>query len=330
MSLCDSRLQQIQEKVLDVSVQLARSGRHEERLGNAQGANDLASQADSVERVARGSLDQASQELNRVAEETKRMERQQSDAAMAEEVHAPFARPETNSAQDKMNSAAQELATQSKQIEEQIGKMKGSKPPSPVAKSSSDENTSVLRDIKQAEARDMARMLDVLDRQLNSDPGSSETQPLDASASADNNPSKDSPTSEQKSSRNQASKQAGAEEDRNGARSALKDSVKSSAEKLAGSMGQERLAQRNANQSQKSSRNESQGKQSRASRPGSDLSQLEKAGEFTLPNMTRAPSRDWGKLRDQRSEDAVEGRRDEFDPEFSEAIKAYYKALGNR
>lgn len=28
--------------------------------------------------------------------------------------------------------------------------------------------------------------------------------------------------------------------------------------------------------------------------------------------------------------DAVEGRRDEFDPEFSEAIKAYYKALGRR
>ena len=322
--------QQIEEKVLDVSVQLARSGRHEERLGNAQGAKDFVGLAISVEQVARGTLAQASQELNRVVEETKQMERKQSDAAIAEDIHAPFVRPETNVAQDKMNSVAQELANQAKQIEEQIGKMKADGQPSPVAKSSSDENTSVLRDMKQAEARDMARTLDVLDRQLNSDPGSRETQPHDADASTDNNPSKDKPTSEQISSNNPTLKQPGAKDDRNGARSALQDSVKSSAEKLAGSMGQERLAQRTASQSQKGSRNESQGKQSRASRPGNDLSRLEKAGEFNLPGLTRVPNSDWGKLRNQRAEDAVEGRRDEFDPEFSEAIKAYYKALGNR
>ena len=45
--------------------------------------------------------------------------------------------------------------------------------------------------MKQAEARDMARMLDVLDRQLNSEPGNSEKQPNDASGSADNILSKD-------------------------------------------------------------------------------------------------------------------------------------------
>jgi len=322
--------QQVQEKVLDLSVQLARSGRHEERLGDAQGANDLASQASSVKEMARGSLDQITQELNRVAEATNRVERLQSDAAIAEEANALFARPETNIAQDKMNSAAQELAAQAKQIEERIREMKGIKPPSPVAKLSSDENTSLLRDMKQAEARDMARMLDVLDRQLNSHPSNSEAQSHEANKYADNNPSKDSPVSKQKSSSNQASKQAGAEESRNGARSALQDSVKSSSEKLAGSMSRERMAQRTANQSQRSSRNASQGKQSRASRPGGDLSGLEKGGEFNLPGLTRVPSHDWGKLRDQRAEDAVEGRRDEFDPEFSEAIKAYYKALGNR
>ncbi len=322
--------QQIQENVLDVSVQLARSGRHEERLGNAQGAKDFVGLAVSVEQVARGTLDQASRELHLVVEETKQMERKQSDAAIAEDIHAPFVRPETNVAQDKMNSVAQELSTQAKQIEEQIGEMQADRPPSPVAKSSSDENTSVLRDMKQAEARDMARTLDVLDRQLNLNPGSRETQPHDADASTDNNPSKNNPATEQKSSRNQASKQAGADEDRNGARSALKDSVKASAEKLAGSMSQEWIAQRTANQSQNGARKESQGKQSRASRPGNDLSRLEKAGEFNLPGLTRVPSGDWGKLRNQRAEDAVEGRRDEFDPEFSEAIKAYFKALGNR
>ena len=46
--------------------------------------------------------------------------------------------------------------------------------------------------------------------------------------------------------------------------------------------------------------------------------------------MTRLPNRDWGKLRDQRAEDAVEGRRDEYDPEYSKAIQSYFKAIGNQ
>ncbi len=40
--------------------------------------------------------------------------------------------------------------------------------------------------------------------------------------------------------------------------------------------------------------------------------------------------RDWEKLRDQRAENAVEVRRDDYDPEFSEAIRAYFQSLGNR
>ena len=58
------------------------------------------------------------------------------------------------------------------------------------------------------------------------------------------------------------------------------------------------------------------------------LSGLEKASDFSLPGMMRSTNREWGKLREQRVEDAIEGRRDEYDPEFNNAIQAYTKGLG--
>ena len=161
--------------------------------------------------------------------------------------------------------------------------MAGSKQQSPNANSSSDENKLALRDKNQSEARDMARLLDVLDRQLNSE-----------------------------------------------AQGAFEDSVKASAGKLASSMSQQRLEQRSASQSNENSRNESRRKRSQSSFPGGDLSSFESDGELILPGMTRLPNHDWGKLRNQRAEDAVEGRRDEYDPEFSRSIQAYFKAIGNQ
>ncbi len=278
--------QQIQEVVLDVSVQLARSGRHEKRLGNTQDAMALSSHSESIETVARGSLDQAKKELNRIAKKTKLIEQQHSDATNAEEAFVPFvpfARPVTDSAQYKLINAAQDLTDLSKRIEEQFVMMVGSKRQSPNASSSSDENKLALRDMNQSEARDMARLLDILDRQLNSE-----------------------------------------------AHGAFEDSVKASAEKLASAMSQQRLDQRSASQSNEDSRNESRRKRSQSSFPGSDLSSFENEGELILPGMTRFPNRDWGKLRNQGAEDAVEGRRDEYDPEFSQSIQVYFKAIGNQ
>jgi hypothetical protein len=97
-------------------------------------------------------------------------------------------------------------------------------------------------------------------------------------------------------------------------------------------MNQDRLNQRAAsNQTRSSSRNESsQGQsQSQANKQGRGMAGQE-PGAFVLPGRSKEPSRDWGNLREQRAEDTIEGRRDEYDPEFVEAIKAYFKAMGSR
>ncbi len=317
---------QVQEKVLDVANQLARSGRHEERLGNERAAKDLAGQAESVDEVARGSLIQAKEELNRASESAKRSEHQQYDSVKNEEVRGPFNRPDASSSQEKLNLAAQDLAAQAEQIEQQIGEMKGSQKASPITNASTDKDPPAKRDAKQAESRDMARMLDVLDRQLNSPPISNNNPAKGDSNSNDGLPSKGSEPSESQSS---SSKNNTGEEDRNGTRSDFKDSVKSSAEKLAGAMGQERISRRSASQTAKDSGKDSKGKTTRGNQLGQGPN-FDNGGEFVLPGVARGQYKDWGKLREQRAEDAVEGRRDDFDPEFSEAIQAYYKALGNR
>ena len=324
-----------QEKVLDVAKQLERSSRHEERLQNEQGAKKLAAQAESVANAGKESVNQAREQLSSNAKETEKSERDQSDAAKNDELKATFNRPESSAAQAGLNKSAQELAAQSNQIGQLLGEMKGSSQPNtpqdstPNARKQADADSgpSVLRELKQAQAREMARMLDVLDRQMNSGNNNS-----DQSAVTNNN--QEQPNSDgskpQVESNATGSKPEGSSEDRNGARSSFKDTVKSSAEKLSSSMGQERLAQRAESQSQSTSREQSRGSRPQGNKSRNSRVQNDKSADFRLPGASRTPGRDWGKLRDQRAEDAVEGQRDEFDPEFSQAIQACYKALGNR
>ncbi len=322
-----------QEKVFDVARQLERSSRHEERLQNDQGAKKLAAQAESVANTAKGSVNQARDQLSSNAKETEKSERDQSDAAKNEDLKATFNRPESSAAQAGLNKSSQDLAAQSNQIGQLLGEMKGSSPSSSAQESASnstkqsdsDSGPSVLRELQQTQAREMARMLDVLDRQMNSGENNSEQSAV--AGSNEKEPNADGSKSQAESKGTNA-KPEGASEDRNGARSSFKDSVKNSADKLSNSMGQERLAQRAENQSQSTSRNQSRGSRPQGNQTRNSRFPNEKSADFTLPGASRAQNRDWGKLRDQRAEDALEGQRDEFDPEFNRAIQAYYKALG--
>lgn len=326
----------IQEKVFDVARQLERSSRHEERLQNDQGAKKLAAQAESVANAAKGSVNQARDQLSANAKETEKLERDQSDATQNEELKATFNRPESSAAQAGLNNSSQELAAQSNQIGQLLGEMKGSSQPNSSQESASnstkqtdsDSGPSVLRELKQTQAREMARMLDVLDRQMNSGDNNSEQSAFAGSNEKEPNADSSKAQAESKGS-NANSKPDGASGDRNGARSSFKDSVKNSAEKLSSSMGQERLAQRAESQLQSTSRNQSRGSRPQGNQTRNGRFPNEKSADFTLPGASRAQNREWGKLRDQRAEDAVEGQRDEFDPEFNRAIQAYYKALGN-
>ena len=318
--------------MLDVANQLERSARHEERLLNDQGAKKLAAQAESVTKAGKGSVNQAREQLSSNAENTKTSERQQSDSVKNEDLKATFNRPEASEAQLGLNKSAQELAAQSKQISQLLGEMNGSLPHDSKSNSGNRTDTqqglSIPRELKESQARDMARMLDVLDRQLNSDANQSE-QSSESQADAKDEESKSDGEKTPPGPKAASSKPSGSMEDRNGSRSSFKDSIKSSSDKLSSSMGQERLAHRAESQSQSNARNQSHRNREQASNSKNSRSSVKKDSDFSLPGLSGVPNRDWGKLRDQRVEDAVEGQRDEFDPEFSQAIRAYYKALGN-
>jgi len=112
----------------------------------------------------------------------------------------------------------------------------------------------------------------------------------------------------------------------------LQDAIRQSADQLSNAMNQARLDQQASSTQNKSktptrsSRNGMKGQRSQSDTAGEDSSNPASIG--VLPNRTLELNRDWGQLREQRAEDVIEGNRDEFDPEFSDAIQAYYRAVG--
>lgn len=326
-----TKQRQIVDSVWDVSQQLARSARHEERLDNAAAAERLRFQVQSVRQLATGSVAQAAKELSLNVNLAEQQEQKQADAKTHDEIADSFTRSDSSATQQGFMTASRELSAESEKLREQIGGMaaqrtsldKTAKPQTSVEQG---------RDTRQLEARDMARMLDLLDRQLNAESVSNDAKRSSSPSSADAESSPGDTSSDSKRSTDQTPSSTQSDDDRNGARnaSAFKDSLKSSSERLAGAMGQRRITQRAASLSPRNARNSSLQTPLRGTQAEPDLTSIESGGEFVLPGMTRVPNRDWGKLRDQRTQDAVEGRRDEYDPEFEEAIHAYYRALGNR
>jgi len=313
----------IQEKVGGAAQELARSARHEERLGNTSGAKVLAENSAQVDKTSNEALKQVADKLDTAATDASRSEAEQATANQDSEIQNPFRRPGTQGLQDSVTQASQELTNLAQQLEQAIGLTESSKRGTDSAAPNADSSrpnqgsqnndTKQVRDEKQMAARDLARMLDELDRSTNASPSSNGT-----------------PADGENSSKSEGQQQASAEAqgDRNGAQSSFQDSVRNSADKLSGAMNQDRLNQRStSNQSQNSSSKESS--QSQSNKQGRGMASQE-SGTFVLPGRSKEPSRDWGNLREQRAEDVIEGRRDEYDPEFVEAIKAYFKAMGSR
>ena len=324
--------QRVGERITDAARQLARSSRHEERLGNEQGSQRLSAQAARVSELANGSVEAAKKELERAGSLSRDIEEQQSKSKKAQEIQEPFERTDLSPAQQSLAQASQELAIESKRTSE-LGDALQVFPQTTPSQLLGQDESEATSDSHFLKARDMARMLDLLDQRLFAE---SEQQPKtnakdqsqsDAEAKG-NEPSQNKSQSNPSSA---GSKKGMNDQDRNGARSAFQDSLKSAADKLASAMGQGRLAQKEASQTKRTERSPSSNMSPKSTSLGDrDLSSVDPGSDSLLPGMTQTKNRDWGKLRGQRATDAIEGRRDEYDPEFEEAIQAYYRVLGNR
>jgi hypothetical protein len=302
----------LKESVRDLAIDIDQAARHEQRLENIEGANSLQESAKAIKQLSEGQLQQAQQDLGQAADAASTAESDQAKlVAKDQEMKSTLDRPGTQGSVNSLNRASEELLGNANQLENAIGSKDQSKPatgseggedgksapstgsPSPKpskgegpegAESSAGANPSGVPMTDQQKAR----MLDQLDRQVNSKQG-------DANRS-------------------------------------LQDAIRQSADQLSSAMNQARLDQQASNVQNKSnalsrsSRNGMKGQRGQSDTAGEDGANPAAIG--VLPNRTLELNRDWGQLREQRAEDVIEGNRDEFDPEFSEAIQAYYRAVG--
>lgn len=345
----ESRQQSIQNDVSETAAQLSRSARHEERLGNQDASKWLESESSRVERIARNEMDASKQQLAAASENAKRIESENS--AQNRNSDRPT-NPGLESAKPLMDSAEKlrdQLMDRANEIDQKIGnnaandsantkpsesaKKQGDKqadgntPPSRATQQDAPNQSGNGREDVEADAKRLAQTLDELDRKLNSMSGNQNQSQSEMQSSSEGN-------SQGQDSQNADADKSGKEEDnRNGSRSRPDSSLQSAANQLAGKMNQERMSMRESesNSNSKSDKNNSSKDSNQASaKPGKAKVFDSAKNPFTLPERSKGIDREWGRLRNQRADDVIEGRREEYDPEYSAAIKAYYKGLGKK
>jgi len=306
----------LKESVRELAIDIDQAARHEQRLENVEGASNLKESAKAIRQLSEGQLQQAQQDLGQAAGAANTAESDQAKSLVKDQaMKSSLDRPGTQGSVNSLNRASEELMGNAKQLENAIGSKDQSKPatgsqggddnkpesstglsspkPSNGEGSEGEESSSNVNPNPNPNGGPMtdqqkARMLDQLDRQVNSKQGDSNRS--------------------------------------------LQDAIRQSADQLSNAMNQARLdqqastVQNKSNALSRSSRNGMKGQRGQSNIADEDGANPAAIG--VLPNRTLELNRDWGQLREQRAEDVIEGNRDEFDPEFSEAIQAYYRAVG--
>jgi hypothetical protein len=159
----------------------------------------------------------------------------------------------------------------------------------------------------------MARLLDQLDRAQNGPMLPSETG--DSNESAVQDVSRLDANSDSSQVRNHKASMA----------SALQSAASSMAQSLASELSQQRQMQALRNPiGQTYLRNQSA---SKVPQLGNNPRIPDRSEDYFLPSTVKGKDRDWGRLRQQKAEQVLEGTRETFDPEFDAAIRAYYQAI---
>lgn len=334
-----------------------RSARHELRLGNEQGSSQLLNQSKAIREIENGIVKKAEESLTYTSEQAREAESIQSkldaNGNAAKRLNRPSAAnsmEHLRQAEDALIARANELASLTGtnldtggKSEPQSQRMPGAdqssvgQPPQPTNSSnpSSDaatgstpstqtgasEQLTANRPLSpggtvQQKASEMARILDQLDRDIYAQQNPSETG--DSKQNGETDVSRSDPNSGSNKIRNGKGNMS----------SARQSAIESSALQLASEMNQSRMEQLNRNPGGQTYLRNQKGAQSggegtRGPNP------IEIAEDYSLPNSQSSNDRDWGKLRMQRAVDVKEGTRESFDPEFDQAIRAYYQAIGD-
>jgi hypothetical protein len=110
----------------------------------------------------------------------------------------------------------------------------------------------------------------------------------------------------------------------------MESSLRNTANQIASKMNQQRSQKMHAsNQSRSNSQQSSsnQSKQAASSTGSMSEDQRTNFDSYFLPDRDSESKGDWGKLRKQAAEQNLEGTREAFDPDFDQAIQAYFRTL---
>lgn len=343
-----SRQSQIKQEIERISQDLERSARHEKRLGNKNGSDRLEQSSKDIRTTAANALTDAERQLANDAEKARDAEQSFLNARKADSTVPELSRPEIGGSNQSLLQSQKELEQHAQNLESISGPEGHSstdRPSSPAGKSadtkshdatqtdasnqstgSSDGKVSSSRVAsagrpagnREAQIRtavDMAQLLDQLDRAVYT--------PIAPAETMDSNEGR---SSEARQNNRSVDPQESRGEKRNPA-NALQAQLQLSSQRLASEMSQQRAQQRDRNPVGQTHVRE---KQSASSSTGLSFSgeTALTAEEYFLNDESAEHLRDWGKLRRQSAEDVLEGKREIFDPEYDEAIQAYYRILG--
>ncbi len=113
-------------------------------------------------------------------------------------------------------------------------------------------------------------------------------------------------------------------------REAVERSLGEVANQVASQLQSQRLANRAAAKQRNQNSKKREGQPSSGEPDDSGRTENQPTGNSALPNVMLDKGIEWGRLREQRAEQVIEGKREFLDPEFSDAIRAYYRALGKQ
>ncbi len=200
---------------------------------------------------------------------------------------------------------------------------------------------------QQPSGQQLARMLDSLDQYLAGEQPGANEMPSSESPSPSGDPNAQQAASTEGKSQTPSGQEAGQENpagqqtegksntqqgnsQTQAQREAVERSLADAVNQVTSQLQSQRLANRAAAKQRNQNAKKREGQPSSGEPDDAGRTENQPVGNSVLPNVMLDKGVEWGRLREQRAEQVIEGKREFLDPEFSEAIRAYYRALGKQ
>lgn len=302
LSAASQRQKQTNQAVDRIQEELQRTERHQERMQQTQREKSLEKYQNQVKKLNDDTLAPLQASLAEGASQADATEKEYSQANRDTDLSESLERPSSKNNIDKLNEAANALMSLGESIgndpnlgSDQSDSSASASQDSASSSNAANDSSSQNSRENMLQSRDRAKLLDRLDRMV-------------YSRESDGSESMANPSS--------------------GRADSMESSLRNAANQIASRMNQQRSQKMQASkQSRSQQSNSNQSKQAASSTGSMSEDQRTNFDSYFLPDRDSESKGDWGKLRKQAAEQNLQGSRDPFDPEFDQAIQAYFRTL---